>query len=221
MRWRRGRRRRNGAFGADAGEYGHAGWNPRRRNPTQQRTRTQQHHPGLIRSVSGQRSGVLLGQLVELVCDVEGETLSANPARLRGLFVAWMPGYQDLAIVRRAHGPVGRLSEATIGIHRQFHASAPRKASSWNWPERGGARPMGLIRTLTYVVPEWVESPEKRGFKWVHNFGDHGELGHGEIQGEVEYADTLKPMLLENRHGDLFIQRRPGNKYDVTKWIYW
>ncbi len=66
-----------------------------------------------------------------------------------------------------------------------------------------------------------MKSPEKRGFKWVHLFGDHGEGGHGSFKGEKQYPDRLKPALLVNLNGDLFIRRRPGNKFDVSKWIYW
>ncbi len=167
-------------------------------------------------------SGVLLGVLSELVVDVGRDTMTANKSRLRGLYLAWMPSTKALAIVSKAHGRPGVLSSAARRIHKLFHNTDPSASATYDWPERTGAeRRVGLIRSLTYVVPPKIRSPEKQGYRWVHAFGDHGESGHGPLRGEKQYSDSLKPMLLENARGDLFIQRRPGNKYDVTKWIYW
>jgi hypothetical protein len=82
-------------------------------------------------------------------------------------------------------------------------------------------RQLGLIRSLTYSIPPNLRSPEKKGFNWVHAFGDHGESGHGPLTREKKYPDHLKPMAMIDRKGNLFIVRRPKNKYHVTKWIYW
>lgn len=194
------RSRRNSPFGSTSAER-ELGGNPQR-------------------ATSG--SGVLLGMLDELVIEIRGRTHSASKSRLRGLYLAWMPSEKSLAIVRKAPGNPGMLSDDTRRIHKLFHNTEPSASATYDWPERTGQeRRVGLIRSLTYVVPPKIRSPEKQGFKWVHAFGDHGEAGHGPIRGEKRYSDSLKPLLLENRKGELFIQRRPGNKFDVTKWIYW
>ncbi len=167
-------------------------------------------------------SGVLLGVLDELVVDTSDGVISASKTRLRGLYLAWIPNDKSLAIVRKIRGQPGALSDATMRIHKLFHNTGPTTRSTFDRPERSGReRRLGLIRSITYVIPPGMRSPQKRGYKWVHAFGDHGEEGHGPIRGEKRYSDSLKPLLLENRKGDLFIQRRGGNRYDVTKWIYW
>lgn len=164
---------------------------------------------------------MLLGHLAELVVDDQQGSITATPAAMRGLFVAWMPGKDELAIVRRTHGRAGPLSHQVIKIHTLFHDVAPRAATTWDWPTRGPWKRVGLVRVLTYIVPDFVKSPGKAGAKWVHHFGDHGEEGHGPMRGEKQYPDRFKPLLIENPKGEMRIQRRPGNKYDVTKWIYW
>ncbi len=186
-------------------------------------TSSEERHAGNPRVRSG-RSGVLLGVLEELVVDAGNRTRTATKSKLKGMYLAWMPSEKALAIVRKAKGTPGVLGETTKRIHKLFHNVAPSESATYEWPERTGSeRRVGLIRSLTYVVPANIKSPEKQGYRWVHKFGDHGELGHGPLdsRGEKVYSDSLKPMLLENGRGQLFIQRRPGNKYDVTKWIYW
>lgn len=195
--------------------------NPSRRNSPYGSTSAEREMSGNPRR-SGSGSGVLLGTLDELVVDQGGETITAKKSRLRGLYLAWIPSSKSLAIVRKALGQPGELSNATRQIHKLFHNTEPTASATYEWPERTGREyRLGLIRSLTYVVPPKIKSPEKHGYKWVHKFGDHGEEGHGPMRGEKQYSDTLKPYLLENAKGDLFIQRRPGNKFDVTKWIYW
>jgi hypothetical protein len=204
------RRRRNGIAGVSSAEYAHAKWNPRGRRSRSRPSR------------GGNGSGVLLGILSELVVDVKGKTLEANSARLKGLFLAWMPGDNALAIVRKTNGRPGRLSAQAMKIHREFHDVPPQRATAFDRPRRDSScKKVGLIRSLTYRIPAGLKSPQKSQAIWVHKFGDHGEEGHGPLRGEKQYSDSLKPYLLENSKGDLFIQRRPGNKYDVTKWIYW
>lgn len=206
------RRRRNGLTGPTQAEYGHQGWNPRR-------SRRSSHGK---KARIGNGSGVLLGHLAELMVDVRGRTLSANPARLKGLFLAWMPGDKALAVVRKKNARPGTVSAAARRIHRMFHDAAPQKATAFDRPRKDGtAKKVGLIRSLTYTIPRGLHSPVKSKAIWIHKFGDHGEEGHGTVRGEKEYSDALKPYLLENSKGELFIQRRPGNKYDVTQWIFW
>ncbi len=182
----------------------------------------EERHAGNPRRRGG--SGVLLGVLDELVVDsLDGKsTMTASKARLRGMYLAWMPGEKALAIVRKAKGTPGTLGGEARRIHKLFHNVDPTKSATYDWPERGGnERRVGIIRSLTYVVPPSLDSPEKKNHRWVHKFGDHGEEGHGPFRDRKQYSDSLKPLLLENGRGELFIQRRPGNKYDVTEWIYW
>ena len=202
---RRLRRRRNSPYGATAAEYRHAG-NPRRSKPI-----------GRIG-----KSGVVLGQLDELVVEQRGGVTRAGKKQLHGLFLAWMPASRNFAIVRRVKARAGAISAEAVRVHRQFHNTAPTSVATYHAPDRDGSvRDVGLLRSLTYVVPPSIRSPQKTGFKWVHLFGDHGESGHGAFQGEKRYPDHLKPMLQMNDAGELFIKRRPGNRYDVTEWIYW
>lgn len=209
----RGRsRRRNGMMGTTLAEHQHAGWNPRH-----------EHFRRGALAAGGNRSGVLLGRLSELVVEDSQGLLRPTPAALKGLYVAWFPSGDDLGIVRLRGGRPGPLSVQVRNIHTRFHQAPPRSAVTFDRPTQGPWKRVGLLRTLSYIVPEHIVSPGKKGANWVHHFGDHGERGHGPMteDGDPGYSDSLKPMLLENAKGEMRIQRRPGNKYDVTEWIYW
>lgn len=209
---RRLRRRRNSPYGATQAEYQQMGLNPHGRAARGMRQR------GLRVGASG----VLLGTLDELVVEVNGRQKTASKHALSGLFLAWMPDAKNFVIVKRSNAKPGRLSAAALNVHRQFHNSEPRAAAAYHAPDRDGSEEdVGLITSLTYVIPSWMYSPEKAGFKWVHLFGDHGEGGHGAFRGGKRYAHTFKPLLRTNDSGGLFIKRRPGNKYNVTNWIFW
>lgn len=165
---------------------------------------------------------MLLGKLDELVIEQGGRTIRLGKSQLAGFVLAWAPASRDFLIVSKVSGKPGRLAASTVAKHREFHSAPPKTAVLYGCPDRNGTeRDVGLIKSLTYVVPPSVTSPEKAGYKWVHLFGDHGESGHGAFQGEKTYPDRLKPALLVNEQGYLWIKRRPGNRYDVTKWVYW
>ena len=172
-------------------------------------------------------SGLILGHLTALVLRKGNREFHVSPSRLRGWFVGWVPtASKDFVLVRALKGSVrpGPLSAKAVQVFKQFHNSAPKQATVYDRPDPvGGLREVALIKSLTYVVPEWIHSPEKRGVKWVHAFGDHGESGHGPIdaRGEKVYPTKLMPALLEDSRGHIYVKRRPGNRYDVTKWIYW
>ena len=145
-----------------------------------------------------------------------------SKSALRGAYLAWMPSTDDFAVVFPTRGNPGRLSPAVQRIHREFHDSAPKRAVAYEWPDRVGAlRSAGRVRSLTYIVPRAINSPEKQNYRWVHAFGDHGESGHGEYEGTKTYSRRLMPELMIDGRNHMFIKRRPGNRYDVTKWIYW
>jgi hypothetical protein len=170
------------------------------------------------RSVGG-CSGVLLGNLTEIVLS-DGRMASAR--NIKGLHLAWMPQQKELAIVKKVQAKAGSLSSTAKRIHKQFHQVAPTKAAAYEWPKSNSRQIQeGLIRSITYVVPASVKSPGKRGYRWVHAFGDHGESGHGPVGREKTYPEKLMPALTSDAQGNLFIRRRPGNKYRVSEWIYW
>ncbi len=166
------------------------------------------------------KSGVYLGKLDEIVVETGGRTFHLDS---KTLHVAWVQSKRDLALVLKSRAKPGKVDAQSVAIHQKFHASPMTKAVAYEWPTPvGRLRKIGLIRSLTYVVPPGVNSPTKHGFKWVHAFGDHGESGHGPMRnGEKVYPDMLKPSLCEDEKGNYFVCRRPGNKYKVTDWIYW
>lgn len=204
------------------------GWAPRRRrrrtrNPRNttygSTTAEYQHHEASSSRRGG--SGTLLGHLDALVVDRNGRDQPIPKSRMRGLFVAWMPGSRDLALVKRKGPAQAPLSSTAASLFRQFHGSNP-KAGAYEWPDPvGGLREIGRLRSITYVVPETIKSPEKTGFRWVHEFGDHGERGHGEHTKTKRYPEHLMPALCQDARGSLFIRRKPGNRYYVSRWIYW
>lgn len=173
-------------------------------------------------------SGLILGHLTALILRRGNRDLAVSPARLRGWFVGWVPtASKDFVLVRALKGRSvrpGPLSSKAVQVYRQFHNTAPQRATVYDRPDPvGRLQEVALIKSLTYVVPQWMKSPEKRGVQWVHAFGDHGEEGHGPVdaRGEKVYPTKLMPALLEDSVGNIYVKRRPGNRYDVTKWIYW
>lgn len=210
-RWHRSRRYgrrnpRNAPWGSFEAEYRQAGTQNPRRRATSKRVGN---------------SGMYIGKLDDLV--VEGSGGHGRKVNTKGLHLAWIPSRNNFAIVKPSRAKPGQIDQSTRDVHAKFHAAAPSKAVAYNWPDQvGSLREVGLIRSLTYVVPTSVRSPTKHGCRWVHAFGDHGEEGHGPMRGGVKvYPDTLKPMLLADEAGNLFVRRRPGNKYTVTDWIFW
>ena len=171
------------------------------------------------RSVNGQ-SGVMLGNLTELVL-ADGSV--ASHQSLKGLYLAWMPHQNELAIVKKKAGKPAPVSRESKAIFKKFHQSNSRRAATYEWPIMSGRKTLeGLIRSLTYVVPQTIKSPGKHGARWVHAFGDHGESGHGPVtEREKKYPERLMPALYSDAKGNLIIKRRSGNKYKVTEWIYW
>jgi hypothetical protein len=168
-------------------------------------------------------SGLVLGLLTELVVAGPTSDKRLGPSDLRGWYLAWMPKSRDLAIVRKTTRPakLSNVGHQALSTFKRFHKSASKRAAVFEWPERSRLRKIGRLRSLTYVVPNTIKSPEKNGTRWIHAFGDHGESGHGEFTGPKMYPTKLMPMLCEGADGSLHIQRQPGNKYNVTEWIYW
>lgn len=160
--------------------------------------------------------GVILGRLQELKLE-DGRSLGSTD--LRGCYLAWVPSRKDLVIVHRKLKKTGKISEKTADAHREFHAANPSRVSCFDWSPPKGVRVIGRLQSLIYDIPKEMRSPEKKKFRWDHAFGDHGERGHGPSRGVKKYSRSLMPKLCEDRNGDLFIVRVPGNKYYVRDWI--
>ncbi len=208
------RRRRNSPWGSTTAEYGHVRRSTKKRSSGKRRS--------FKRIKAGGSSGVDLGVLESM------ELEDGRQVRLPGRHLAWMPAQRALAITRKVSARPGRLSTEARKVHRQFHASEPQRAVAFEWPDqRGKLRVLGLMRKITYIVPKNIRSPDKRQpdgmpIRWVHAFGDHGESGHGPVGGrEKVYPQRLMPALCQDQAGNLFIKRRPGNRFNVTDWIYW
>lgn len=169
------------------------------------------------------KSGVMLGHLVELVVVTPSGDRKMSESRLRGQFLSWIPSNRNFAIVRKTtkRAPAS-ITARDRDIFSKFHKGKTRKVVIYEAPDRRGTlSKLGRLRSLTYVTPRDIPSPQKRNYRWVHAFGDHGESGHGEHTETKTYPASLMPILAKDSAGNLFILRQPGNKYDVTEWIYW
>ncbi len=168
----------------------------------------------------------MLGHLVELVVVTPGGDRKAGESRLKGMFLAWLPKTRNFGIVRKTgrRGNPNAITSKDRDVFEKFHQGKVRKAVAYELPDRvGSLRELGRLRSLTYVTPRDIPSLQKRNSRWVHAFGDHGESGHGvhDETREKVYPKKLMPLLCKDSAGNLFIKRMPGNKYDVTEWIYW
>jgi len=170
---------------------------------------------------------VLLGHLVEMVLMTARGDRKAGPGSLKGLYLAWFPSQKNFGIVRKIKGAKRRtlsaLSSKDREVYQKFHQNAIQRITDFKLPDPvGTVLPLGRLRSLTYVTPRHIPSLQKRHSRWVHAFGDHGESGHGPHDGRIKgYPTSLMPVLARDDAGNFFIKRKPGNKYDVTEWIYW
>ncbi len=188
-----------------------------------ERERVNPRHMGKRRISGGDgSSGILLGSLTELeIRKGDGEERVVKP---KGAYLAWIPTSKTLAIVYKVKGaPSSRnLPESVRRAHQVFHNAPPKAAVQYKWPDPVGTkRTIGYVKTITYTVPASISSPSKRGYRWVHAFGDHGESGHGPLGRPKQYPQSLMPALQVDSAGNAYITRRPGNKFKVTDWIYW
>lgn len=220
---------RNSPYGATQAEFDHIGAPgsskrlPRYRSykiKARHGTRTGYRRARVRRIRGGAGDGaILLGHLHELVL-LDGSKL--GPSQLRGLYLAWLPRTNNFAAVHKVNRQPGRVTREALDRHQKFHGAPARKLATYDWPDRvGQLREIGLLKSLTYVIPPDVDSPEKANTRWYHLFGDHGELGHGPVRGEKKYPTRFMPMMCEDAAGNLSIKRRPGNNYRVTDWIFW
>ncbi len=133
---------------------------------------------------------------------------------IRGKWLAWRPKARAFVIcnvVRK--NPMSKLSPAIQRAHRKFHLAASSRAKVIDAPTPSGAlRDVGLIKALTYDVPNEIISPSKNKAHWHHAFGDTGHKGG-------KYTPKVMPMLCVDRKRQLFICRRKGNIFTVDSWL--
>jgi hypothetical protein len=168
-----------------------------------------------------------MGRLRALRVRANGRERTIRPS---GSFLGWLPAGRKLVVVKKAKGQKVltnvRMPASTVGkiqgVHRKFHGVSPQKFNTYVWPDAvGKLTPVGLIVSLIYDIPPGLRSPGKVRYQWNHEFGDHGERGHGRVSGQGNYPEKLMPLLVKDQKGNLFIKRRPGNKFYVTDWLYW
>jgi hypothetical protein len=161
-----------------------------------------------------------LGRLVGLVVrQPDGSRLRITLQDERWL--AWRAATRDLLVLRPGAGPAAEAPRTAARGHQTFHGAAPQDARPMVAPQPGrGLRVLGLLESLTYSAAG-IASPSKRDHDWIHHFGDTGERGHGPTRRDARspYAERVMPALAVNAAGDLFIQRRSGNRYTVRDWV--
>jgi hypothetical protein len=161
-----------------------------------------------------------LGRLVDFIIrDPQGQRLRLTSQSKQWL--AWKPDTRDLVVLRPRNGQVQLAKRGAALRHQQFHGAAPEKARPMEWPApRGAVRPLGLIESVTYTATG-IRSPSKRGLRWIHQFGDRGEHGHGPTQAVTPsaFSELLMPRLDVDAVGNLFVARLFGNQFTVQDWI--
>lgn len=169
----------------------------------------------------GPNEGIILGNLAELVLrESNGDEHVLRP---KGKLLGYLPRGKRLIIMnKRRLGGVGTLGADVARLHKKFHNANPTSVDRFEWPDPVGRKVLcGRIVSIMYTIPRWLKSPEKDRYKWDHEFGDHGERGHGEKRGRGNYPVKYMPYLRIDQRGSLFIDRAPGNKFYVTDWLYW
>ncbi len=143
-------------------------------------------------------------------------------------YLAWSPKKRCYHICWIAN--VAQLSESDLAgtgqtqpkqlpveirkAHQRFHSSASQKAVAVMVPTPvGKLRQIGLLKALVYKVPKKIRSPSKKRYNWHHAFGDTGH------EGRDDYSHKVMPAVLQDRKGNWFIRRRPGNIFTVDTWL--
>lgn len=167
-----------------------------------------------------QYEGMLMGRLVSLEVLVNGSRKTIRPS---GRFLGYLPGNKTLCVLKKtSKAAPDSVASRVDKLHRRFHNCGPTKVTMWEWPDKKGRlKDVGRIVALTYSIPQGLRSPDKAKYLWHHEFGDHGERGHGPVRGSGNYPQKYMPTLQEDRAGNLYIKRMPGNKFYVTDWLYW
>lgn len=161
-----------------------------------------------------------LGRLVDLIIrDAQGQRLRITPHDEQWL--AWKSDTRDLVVLRPGRGVGTAAKRSDAQRHLTFHGAAPEEARPMEWPApRGAVRSLGLIESVTYTATG-IRSPSKGPHRWIHQFGDRGERGHGPTQAQAPstYAERYMPRLDVDQAGHLYVIRRASNRFTVRDWI--
>ena len=181
-----------------------------KRNRKKKKTKSRKNPPS---------EGMLMGNLVSIEVRVNGRKKTIRP---RGKYLGYLPRTKTLCIMHNPRSNPGSLSSSVNNLHRKFHNAGPTKVTMFTWPDPVGRKQnIGRIVAITYKIPKGMKSPDKKRYLWHHEFGDHGERGHGPVEDSGNYPEKLMPMLQVDSKGNFFIKRMPGNKFYVTDWLYW
>lgn len=164
-------------------------------------------------------SAVGMGTLYNMVYrDERGDHI----LRPRGRWLAWHPKARAILLCEKRRGRGSRLSSDVKRIHRRFHDSPTRSSILTEWPQpQGPVKAFGLLRELTYKVPKGILSPQKNPYLWRHQFGDYGQFSHLPPDTDFNCPLRFTPYIAKDSVGNLYIIRRPGNKYYLGKWLMW
>ena len=161
-----------------------------------------------------------LGRLVDFIIrDNDGQRLRATPRGERWL--AWKADTRDLVVLLPGGGRGSHPNRSDAKRHYTFHGAEPQRSRHMKWPaSSGGRRTLGRIEAVTYTA-DGIRSPSKGSHHWVHQFGDHGERGHGPARSQKadQYSYLFCPLLEIDEAGNLFVVRCRSNRYLVRNWI--
>lgn len=187
--------------------------------PRKSKVSTKKTSKGTAKRNPSSTEGMLMGSLTEIEVEVDGRKKAIRP---RSKLLGYLPKGKQLVIMKRTGRKATGVGFGVRRLHKKFHNCPNEKAEVFEWPDPVGRRHnVGRIVSLTYSIPKGLRSPEKKRYRWHHEFGDHGERGHGPVRGSGNYPKKYMPMLQEDEAGNLYIKRMPGNKYYVTDWLYW
>ena len=189
---------------------------PRRRTPRQRQTPTRRTWSAPPPVVTG--LGRLIGMVLRLPDGRRSQVQWKGPR-----WLAWQSATRDLLILHAGGGtvPTPVTTSAASVRHWVFHGAAPRGVRIMVAPDAPEiTTSLGLIESLTYET-RGFRSPSKSGHAWLHQFGDHGERGHGatNLRDPSPYPDDVLPALVADAKGHLWIKRRSGCTYTVDQWI--
>jgi hypothetical protein len=157
-------------------------------------------------------SALGVGQLtsLELLNPASGKTTAQ---RVHGRWLGWSPKKRQFLICKILRRNPGKVSSGIERAHRRFHQAPSSGSFVVDAPApQGKLQQVGLVKALTYQVPDSVKSPGKNRAHWHHAFGDTGHKGG-------VYTPKVMPALCRDAKGNLFIKRRKGNIFTVDTWL--
>ena len=153
-----------------------------------------------------------IGRLTSL--DIFNPATGSSAVRtVRGKWLGWNPGKRAFVICKVVKRNPGRVSPKIEKAHKKFHLAPSSGSFVIDAPAIvGKLKQVGLVKALTYDVPDQVKSPSKNRAHWHHAFGDTGHKGG-------HYTPKVMPALCRDDKGNMFICRRKGNIFTVDSWL--